>query len=363
MKVDHRTVLGSVGCAARPRSAVATARAATLLVVLSVVAPQACATAVRPESGPPPQTAAAAPPRAVEPVAHELELPDAGPGSGAVVADGASAAAADEAPAEAAADEARSEAAAVDELAAQDEALELELDDRPTSFPDPFESVNRRTLRLNQTVDRWVVAPVADAYGYAVPDRAKRSVRDFLANLESPAIFVNDVLQGELGHAATTVARFSINTVFGLAGLFDPATAMGLDRHTSDFGQTLARNGFGSGPFLIVPLLGPTTVRDGIGTLVDIALQPTIYLLGPAPLVVASVQEGTVGLTMREHHGQDLKRLEQASLDYYASLRSAYYQDRMAKLGMPLSVGESALAGRDAPEGEVARATPALPPT
>lgn len=216
---------------------------------------------------------------------------------------------------------------------ASDDALELELDERPTSFPDPFESMNRRTLSLNQTVDRWVVEPVADAYGYVMPARAKQSVRDFLANLESPAIFVNDVLQGEIGNAAITVARFSVNTVFGIAGLFDPASGIGLERHDADFGQTLARNGVGSGPFLIVPLLGPTTVRDGVGTLVDIALQPTIYLLGPTPLVVASVQEGTVGLTLREKHGDDLERLEQASLDYYAALRSAYYQDRMAQLG------------------------------
>lgn len=214
-----------------------------------------------------------------------------------------------------------------------DDELEIELDDRPTSFPDPFENLNRRTLSLNQTIDRWVLDPVTDTYVYVVPDRAQQSVRHFFANLESPAIFVNDVLQGELGNAATTVARFSVNTVFGLAGFFDPATAMGLERHDADFGQTLAGAGFGSGPFLIVPVLGPTTVRDGIGTLVDVAMQPAIYLLGPTPLVVASVQEGTEGLTLRAQHGDDLKRLEEGSLDYYAALRSAYYQNRMATLG------------------------------
>lgn len=228
--------------------------------------------------------------------------------------------------------------------AEREDALELELDDRQTSFPDPFEGVNRRTLSLNQTLDRWVIEPVTDAYVYVVPDRAKRSVRDFFANLESPAILVNDVLQGELDNAAVTVARFSVNTVIGLAGLFDPATSMGLERHEADFGQTLARNGFGSGPFLIVPLLGPTTVRDGIGTIVDVALQPTIYLLGPAPLVVASVQEGTDGLTLRAQHGEDLKRLEGASLDYYAALRSAYYQDRMATLAEEPEPGELVVA-------------------
>jgi phospholipid-binding lipoprotein MlaA len=216
---------------------------------------------------------------------------------------------------------------------AGDDDLELELDQQPTSFPDPFESLNRETLSLNQTVDHWVFSPVTRVYGSVMPDRAKRSVRDFFANLESPAIFVNDVLQGHIDDAATTFLRFSVNTIVGIAGLFDPASAMGLERKTADFGQTLARSGVGSGPFLIVPLLGPTTVRDGIGTLVDVAMQPTIYLLGPAPLFVASVEEGTEGLTLREQHGADMERLEQASLDYYAALRSAYYQNRMATLG------------------------------
>lgn len=274
--------------------------------------------------------------QAFEPVAHEIELPveatDGGVAAAdARVSDGAGTVAAGEAPA--ASPDAEADAqAAVAEARTIDDELELELDDRPTSFPDPFESVNRKTLTLNQTVDRWVVEPVADAYGAAVPDLAKKSVRDFLANLESPAILVNDILQGEMHNAAVTFGRFAVNTLIGCAGFFDPATSLGLERHSADFGQTLARTGFGSGPFLIVPLLGPTTVRDGLGTIVDIALQPAIYLLGPAPLVVASVQEGTVGLTMREKHGDDLKRLEQASLDYYAALRSAYYQDRMAKL-------------------------------
>ena len=98
-----------------------------------------------------------------------------------------------------------------------------------------------------------------------------------------------------------------------------------------------------------MPLLGPTTVRDGLGTIVDIALQPALYLLGPAPLVVASVQEGTVGLTMREQHGDDLKRLEQASLDYYAALRSAYYQDRMAELTESGAESEPAAVAAEAP--------------
>lgn len=271
-------------------------------------------------------------------VAHEIQLPvDAvGAAEPAPSAGGAAAAASD----------GTATAAGAAEPTADD--LELELDERPTSFPDPFESINRSTLTFNQTLDRWVVDPVADAYGAALPDLAKKSVRDFLANLESPAILINDLLQGEMANAAVTVGRFAINTLIGCAGFFDPATSLGLAGHSSDFGQTLARTGVGSGPYLIVPVLGPTTVRDGLGSIVDVALQPTIYLLGPAPLLVASVQEGTAGFTLREQHGADLERLEQASLDYYAALRSAYYQDRMAKLAAePESAPASDAAAAD----------------
>ena len=319
----------------RARAACAVAAAGLIAAIASV---PGCALA----STPPPLPAAPVAPavvpplQAFAPVEHEIELP-------AEPADGG------DAPTAAASEPASTSTAAPAATSSRDDDLELELDERPTSFPDPFESVNRKTLSLNQTVDRWVVEPVADAYGAALPDLAKKSVRDFLANLESPAILVNDLLQGEVRAAAVTVGRFAVNTLIGCAGFFDPASSLGLERHSSDFGQTLARTGVGSGPFLIVPLLGPTTVRDGLGTIVDIALQPTIYLLGPAPLLVASVQEGTVGLTLREKHGDDLKRLEQASLDYYAALRSAYYQDRMAEIAEPGAEGVTTEATSDAP--------------
>lgn len=308
-----------VGHPATPRRGRGSCGPVAAILAAAIACGPGCALAATP-----PPEAQAAPPivppvHAFQPVAHEIEVPvepiDGGDAVPAAPAGGAGA-----------------QAAAAEATARVEDDLELEIDERPTSFPDPFESVNRTTLTFNQTLDRWVVDPVADAYGAAVPDLAKKSVRDFLANLESPAILVNDLLQGEIENAAITIGRFAVNTLIGCAGFFDPATSLGLERHTSDFGQTLARTGIGSGPFLIVPVLGPTTVRDGLGTIVDIALQPTIYLLGPAPLLVASVQEGTAGLTMRELHGDDLERLEQASLDYYAALRSAYYQDRMATL-------------------------------
>src|SRR5690606_5819463 len=128
---------------------------------------------------------------------------------------------------------------------------------------------------FNVEVDRLILEPVTDAYAVAVPDPARRTVRRVFSNLNSPAVIVNDLLQGELDAFATAVARFTVNTTIGLGGLFDPATSMGLEEHRSDFGQTLAVAGIASGPFLVLPVFGPTTVRDGVGTVVDFFFRPT----------------------------------------------------------------------------------------
>src|SRR5262249_27779077 len=140
---------------------------------------------------------------------------------------------------------------------------------QPASYPDPFESMNRRTHGFNVQVDRFVMDPVTNAYSYAVPDPARQTVRRVFSNINSPAVIMNDLLQGNLDAFAVAVARFTVNTTVGVGGLFDPATGMGLGEHRTDFGQTLAVAGFDSGPFLILPVLGPTTVRDGVGSLVD----------------------------------------------------------------------------------------------
>jgi phospholipid-binding lipoprotein MlaA len=118
-------------------------------------------------------------------------------------------------------------------------------------------------------------------------------------NLDSPAVFVNDVLQCEPRDAAVTAARFAVNTTAGVGGLLDPATPLGLPGHHSDFGQTLALLAVPSGPYLVLPVVGPTTARDGTGYLVDFLFRPTTYLLTPgAQVVVTSVTEGSAGIAM-----------------------------------------------------------------
>jgi phospholipid-binding lipoprotein MlaA len=232
-------------------------------------------------------------------------------------------------------------AAAVDPLDAETQTL-------APGFWDPLEPVNRRTLRMNGVLDRWFFDPVTSAYAFVVPGPARLAVRRFLVNLNSPVVFANDILQLAPVDAAVTVTRFVVNSTLGIGGLFDPATKFGLQGHAADFGETLALCGVPSGPYLILPALGPTTARDGTGYLVDLLFQPMTYLLTPAPtlIIYTSIQQGSVGLAAKDAHAVELQALEASSIDFYATLRSAYYQDRMAAIQARGDRGPVALARR-----------------
>ncbi len=198
---------------------------------------------------------------------------------------------------------------------------------------DPFEKANRRTFRLNNSIDRWFWSPLTGAYQFVVPSGGRRALRRVILNLESPALFVNHVLQLAPLDALITLQRFGINTTVGLAGLFDPAGRLGLPARHTDFGQTLAVYGTPSGPYLVMPVLGPTTVRDGTGYLVDFMFQPTTYFLpGFTLFIYAAIHQGGAGLAAREAHASELHALEVSSVDFYAALRSAYYQTRVAAI-------------------------------
>ena len=194
---------------------------------------------------------------------------------------------------------------------------------------DPFERANRQTLRLNRHLDRWLFDPITKVYGFIVPGPIKSCVRRAFANLDSPSILANDVLQLEWRDAGVTLARFAVNTTVGVGGLFDPATPMGLPGHQSDFGQTLAIAGLSSGPFLMLPAIGPTTPRDGVGAVVDFFLNPATYIVGPFIQLLAG---GGSGLVVREANLEALEALQESSVDYYAALRSAYQQNREAQI-------------------------------
>lgn len=219
----------------------------------------------------------------------------------------------------------------LDEAAADETGFDLE--EPPSGFPDPLEATNRGVLRFDQQVDRWLIAPFVKGYQFLVPPPARRAVRRFSLNLNTFSILINDLLQREWRDAAVTTERFVLNSTLGIGGLFDPAAAIGMERHTSDFGQTLALAGVGSGPYLVMPLFGPSNARDAGGNVVDFFLQPTLYLL---PIATLFIYEGSLsfssGLATRDYHSEGLDALRSSSVDYYSALRNAYYQTRMAEI-------------------------------
>jgi phospholipid-binding lipoprotein MlaA len=225
----------------------------------------------------------------------------------------------------------RAHAAEADAVAAADPLADD--DQAANGFPDPFEPFNRAVLRMNLGVDHWFIDPVARGYAFVVPSPARRAIRRALDNLNAPAVFVNDVLQLHPKDAGVTVGRFVLNTTVGVAGLFDPASKVGLDAHDNDFGSTLSLAGMPSGPYLMLPIVGPTTARDGTGFLVDFLFRPTTYILTPgAQIVFTSVEESTAGIAARDAHSEGLRALQESSIDYYAALRNAFYQNRVAEI-------------------------------
>jgi phospholipid-binding lipoprotein MlaA len=205
------------------------------------------------------------------------------------------------------------------------EALSSELEASRAGDSDPLEPLNRHILTFNHGVDAVLLDPLTEAYAFLVPELARQSVRNAFANLNAPVILVNDLLQLEGRDAFVTTARFVINTTMGMGGLFDAAATMGLEPHVSNFSETLSTAGVPMGPYLVLPLLGPTTVRDGFGTVVDLAMSPQVYIL---PVTSVMLVAGGDGFSLRERHADDLAALRESSVDYYAALRSAYLDRR-----------------------------------
>ena len=208
--------------------------------------------------------------------------------------------------------------------------------DEPAGYPDPLETTNRGTFAFNRQLDRWILDPVTEGYRWLVPEGGRQAISRVFANLGSTKTLVNDLLQLEWTDASVTTGRMVVNTTVGLLGLFDVAEKIGLEAHESDFGQTLALAGTPSGPYLVLPLLGPATIRDGIGVAIDGFFQPTYYILGPSNVLFGPTEillyTGSSGISTRERHYLELKSLEDSSIDFYAAMRSGYYQDRIAQI-------------------------------
>lgn len=200
-------------------------------------------------------------------------------------------------------------------------------------FNDPLEETNRAIFGFNQAVDKAVLVPAAKTYRTVVPPPMQQSVHDFLQNLNNPVIFANDVLQGQLGLAGNTLARTVINTTVGFGGMFDVAKAVGIPHHSNDMGITLATWGFAEGPYIMVPVLGPSNPRDIVGSVVDGFADPADYVAGQHHLYYAVLaRRVTSGIDVRSRNIESLADIEKTSLDYYATIRSLHRQRRAAQI-------------------------------
>jgi phospholipid-binding lipoprotein MlaA len=193
---------------------------------------------------------------------------------------------------------------------------------------DPLEPMNRAVFNFNDGLDRYVAVPVAKGYQKVTPQPLRTAVSNFFSNLGDLSNAANALLQLKITDATEDIIRFAFNSTFGLGGLLDWATPAGLPKHHQDFGLTLGHWGIPSGPYLVLPLFGPSTVRDSMGLVVDVKFNPLNYM-EPAvrnPLYVlqfVSVRSDLLGAT-------DL--LQQAALDKYSFVRDAYTQQRRARL-------------------------------
>jgi phospholipid-binding lipoprotein MlaA len=198
---------------------------------------------------------------------------------------------------------------------------------------DPLEPLNRQTLELNLFLDRILLKPVTKVYIAIVPEQGRDALKRALDNMKEPIVVINDVLQGEIRRAGTSVARFALNSTLGVAGLFDVATDLGLEKQTGDFGQTLYVWGFPEGPYLMLPLLGPSNPRDAIGMGIDAYIDPFSYLATAEDLDEIEITRFVLGgIDQRARVIDVLDDLQKNSLDFYSQLRSLSQQQRAAEL-------------------------------
>ncbi len=201
-----------------------------------------------------------------------------------------------------------------------------------TEVTDPWEGFNRKMFGVHTFLDDNFLVPAAKGYRAVTPKPGRRGIRKFLANVRSPGVFINDILQGGFKRAGQTLARGVINTTIGFGGFADPATSMGIPGHSEDLGQTLAVWGVPSGPYTFIPLFGPGTLRGNVGRGVQIGLDPLTYVTTRPANIAKYARAGVGALSVREPLIEPLDEIRDNSLDYYASFRSFYLQARKREI-------------------------------
>lgn len=211
-----------------------------------------------------------------------------------------------------------------------------EKEDVPKVLADPNEKFNRSVFESNQDFNHSVLYPAAKAYTDNVPEGVRDRLDAFTTNLNEPMVFANNVLQLRPAAAATTLGRFALNSTLGLGGLFDVAATQGMSKQSGDFGQTMYVWGYRESSYLVLPIIGPTNVRDAIGTGVEFGAQIPAAALIPTKLASVASQidlAGSVaGPITNLSKVEDMQTLEDSSIDFYSMLRSVTDQKRQAEL-------------------------------
>lgn len=202
----------------------------------------------------------------------------------------------------------------------------------PPVAGDPWERFNRRGYAINQFLDRILIRPVSKLFRVVAPGPIGQGVHNFLSNLTEPVILINDLLQARPRRAGATTARFVFNSTVGLLGLIDVAQRAGLPHHANSFGDTLGRYGLGPGPYLFLPLLGPSTVRDLFGAGVDAAMDPLHWASYRYRAEISTGVGVASGLDLRADSDAELSALVSDAADPYATLRSAFLQMRQGEI-------------------------------
>ncbi len=196
----------------------------------------------------------------------------------------------------------------------------------PADPRDPLEGFNRAMYSFNDTFDQVIGKPLSEGYRALTPEPVNKGVTNFFSNLDDFVVIVNDLLQLKLRQAASDLSRVMVNSSFGLLGVMDVASGWGMDKHHEDLGQTLGYWGLGSGPYLVIPFYGPTTVRDGIGDVADSTYVDPIFRINDVPvrnrMLVLKLLDARADLLSAS------RIVETAALDQYSFIRNAYLQRR-----------------------------------
>ena len=194
---------------------------------------------------------------------------------------------------------------------------------------DPIEPFNRTVFKFNDSADEYVLTPVIKGYRHIVPNPLREGIDNFFTNLKQPVYFVNAVLQADFSAAGSITGRFLVNSLLGFFGTVDAASSMNIPSIKRDFGQTLAVWGIkSSGPYLVLPLLGPSTLRDTVGMGVDAFADPVDWALYHRDPWIAWTRAGANGFISFDHAHDLMDNMKKNSTDYYATMRSMYQQNR-----------------------------------